>query len=47
MFLVYPQERDRKKRRMAIEEIAPSGRHVRLELASIPFGFRGSADRER
>jgi hypothetical protein len=45
-FLVYPQERDRQEPRMAIAEIAAGERHVRLGLASIPFGFHGTADRE-
>ena len=45
-FLVYPQSRDQQSPGMAIAELAAGERHVRLGLASIPFGFEGVADRE-
>ena len=45
-FLIYPQARDRDAPQMAIAEIAAGELHVRVGLASIPFGFEGSADRE-
>jgi hypothetical protein len=44
--LVYPQARDGSGPVMSIAEVAGRGRHIRVGLASIPFGFEGPADRE-